>query len=77
MNRTNKEVKHKIQGIGDIRTFKQLLERLMVTDEDKQILTMIYVEHKTLAYIADIMGYSEATIKNRHKRCLRLIAKII
>lgn len=39
------------------------------------ILRAIYINNKTLSYIADIFGYSEGTIKRRHKKCLRLIAK--
>ena len=49
----------------------------MISDEDKEILTLIYVKKKTLSYIADTYGYSESTIKNKHRRVLKIIASMI
>ncbi len=69
-----KIVKDKIKTMKNIDTFEGLLEKLMISDENKTILRMIYKEHKPLSYIADILGYSEGTIKRRHKQCLKLIA---
>ena len=70
-----KNLRHKIKGVPNIKTFQDLLLNLKVSDEDKDILRAIYINNKTLSYIADTFGYSEGTIKRRHKKCLRLIAK--
>ena len=75
MNEHLKNLRHKIKDVPNIKTFEDLLLNLKVSDEDKDILRAIYINNKTISYIADTLGYSEGTIKRRHKRCLRLIAK--
>lgn len=69
-----KVVKDRVRCIKNVRLFEDLLCRLMVSDEDKEILRMIYKEHKSFSYIADTLGYSEGTIKRRHRYSLKLIA---
>lgn len=69
-----KVVKDRVRCIKNVRLFEDLLCRLMVSDEDKEILRMIYKERKSFSYIADTLGYSEGTIKRRHRHSLKLIA---
>lgn len=68
--------KHKIQ---DLRydDFNSLIDSCLISNENKQILRMIYVENKPLAYIGDILGYSESTIKTRHRKLLKQISKLL
>ena len=68
--------KHKIQ---DLRydDFNSLIQSCMLSEEDRKILKMIYVENKTLSYIGDILGYSESTIKSRHRKLLKKLIKFI
>lgn len=77
MNSDTKNVRRGLKNINSISTFNALLEDLMISDEDKEILTLIYVKKKTLSYIADTYGYSESTIKNKHRRVLKIIASMI
>lgn len=48
----------------------------MQKQNNKRILILIYVKKKTLSYIADTYGYSESTIKNKHRRALKIIASM-
>ncbi len=55
----------------------ELLDSCTLTEEDKTIIKMHYVQGKNLAYIGDILGYSESTIKKKHKRILNKLSKIL
>lgn len=69
--------KHKLKEIPKISTLVELLDSCTLTYEDKEIIKMIYVQNKNLGYIADTLGYSESTIKKKHKQILNKISKIL
>lgn len=71
------KVKHKVKDIPDIRSFNGLLEASTLSDDDKQIMRMHYIQEKDFGYIADELGYSEATVKLRHKRAIMKLSKLI
>lgn len=77
MDSDTKFVMSKLKGIRNVSTFNALLEELMLSDEDKEILTLIYVKKKPLSYIADIYGYSEITIKKKHRSMLKKITNVL
>lgn len=74
---THIDTKHKLKNIPKISTLMELLDSCTLTDEDKDIIKMHYVKGKNLGYIADILGYSESTIKKKHKQILNKISKIL
>lgn len=49
----------------------ELLDSCTLSDEDKQIVKMYYLQNKSIGYIADILGYSESNIKKRHKQDIK------
>ena len=49
----------------------------MISEEDKEILRMIYIEKKTLSYIADTKGYTLSAIKSKHRKLVSKISKLI
>ena len=69
--------KHKIQEIPKKSIFLSLLDECLLSPEDKQIAKLYYLDNKTLGYIADILGYSESTIKKRHSKILKKIRKLL
>lgn len=69
--------KHKIQELSSYTDFYALINSCIMSDEDRDILRMIYVENKTLSYIGDILGYSESTIKSRHRKLLKRLTKML
>lgn len=77
MNNDTKSARNELKNISNISTFNSLLDNLMLSDEDKDIMKLIYVKKKNLSYIADTFGYSESTIKNRHKKVLKLITNLL
>lgn len=71
------KTRHKVKDIGTPKEFEDILSGVILSDEDKQILRMHYIGKDLLMEIAMKLGYSERTVKRRHKSALRKIAKIL
>ena len=69
--------RRKIKEIANVVDFIELLEKTVLSDEDKSLIKMHYLEGKNFNYIADILGYAESTIKYRHKMALLKIGKVL
>lgn len=67
----------KIKSIPRVSTLVELLDSCTLSDEDKTIIKLHYVQGKNLGYIADTLGYSESTIKKKHKKILCKLSKIL
>ena len=76
MDRENAETRKKLKGISSVDEFRSILERTMLSDEEKQILILYYKEKKSLAYIADELGMSETTVKRKHRKMLMKLGSI-
>lgn len=74
---THTEIKHKLKQIPKISTFCELLDSCTLSDEDKEIIKLHYLQNKSLSYIADTLGYAESTIKKRHSKILKKLSKIL
>ena len=71
------DTRKKVQGIASISSFNELLDQVILSDEEKQILVLHYIKGKDLRFIGDMLGYSESTIKRKHKKALHKIGKIL
>jgi len=71
------ETRNKIKGIADISSFTDLLNKSTISDEDKLLLKLHYIQGKDFRYIGDMLGYSESTIKKRHRRILKKLGNLI
>ena len=70
------KIKHKVKEIPDIRSFNGLLEASTLSDLDKEIIRMHYLQDRDFGYIADALGYDAQTVKNKHKRALMKLSKL-
>lgn len=70
MNERNKKVRSKLRSINTYKTFYQILDGVILSDEEKRILEMFYLEGKTLDVVSDELKLSTATISRRHKKIL-------
>lgn len=77
MDKKNALTKKKLKQINSVKDFENMLENLMASEEDKTIIIMHYKEGKPLGYIADVLGMSESSIKNKHRKLLIKIGDII
>lgn len=71
------EIKHKVKQINRRSTFNEIIEDCMLSDKEKQMLKMYYLENKTLDYIADELGYSKAGVIKMHKRSLQKLEALL
>lgn len=77
MSGMNCNTRNKLKSIPKVATFMELLDSCTLSDEDKQIVKMYYLQNKSIGYIADILGYSESNIKKRHNKILNKLSKLI
>lgn len=71
------DTRNKLKGIADISSFTSLINSSTLSDIDKQIVVLHYIDEKDFRYIGDMLGYSESTIKRRHKKALIKISKLL
>lgn len=76
MDKENAETRKKLKGISYVDEFRSILERTMLSEEEKQILILYYKEKKSLAYIADELGMSETTVKRKHRKMLMKLGSV-
>lgn len=69
--------KHRLKEINDVAAFRSLLDRCTLCDEDKTILSLIYLRGKPLDFVADELGISYSTAKRYHARAIRKIKQFL
>lgn len=55
---------------------KQKLDEIVLSEEEREVIELIYLKRKSLSYIADVTGYSESGIKKIHCRVLKRIKNL-
>lgn len=48
-----------------------------LSQEEKELMRLHYLENKDFCYIGDQLGYSEITMKRWHKKILRKLNKVL
>lgn len=76
-NKIKDKIRKKLKQIDSVEDFDRLLNNLMASEEDKKIIEMHYKQGKSLGYIADILGMSESSVKNKHRKLLIKIGNIM
>ena len=71
------KTKHKLKQINTKVEFNSLLENAILSDKEKQLMQMYYVEKQDFGYIADVLGYSKAGVIRMHQRILKRIEALI
>lgn len=69
--------RHKLKEICLVTTFEGLIDQCTLTDTDKAMLRLHYLKGKDFRYIGDELGFSEAAIKQRHRKALKKLSAII
>jgi DNA-directed RNA polymerase specialized sigma subunit len=77
MDKQNARTKKKLKQISSVKEFEELLERTMLSDDEKEIFWKIYKEQKPLSVIADEMGMALITVQKKHHNMLMKIGRMI
>ena len=71
------DIKHKVKNINKKVDFYNLLEESMLSDNEKKMMELYYVQKKPLDVIADELGYSPQGISKMHKRILSKLESLL
>jgi len=71
------ETRNKIKNIASVKSFHELIDSAMLTEQDKKMLELYYIVGYDFRMIGDILGYSESTVKRRHRKALAKIGKLL
>lgn len=66
-----------LQSIGKASELREILGEYVLSDEDRLIMDMIYIQKKPLDYVADMLGFSVSCVKKRHHKILCRISNYI
>lgn len=71
------ETRKKIKNINRKVDFYSLIDECMLSDKEKQLMCMHYVEDKDFGFIADTLGYTQAGVIRMHKRILHKLESLL
>jgi len=71
------KTRRKLQSIPTKLEFNALLDSIVLSDKEKQMMQLYYVERKDFDCIADELGYTKSGILRMHKRVLKRIEALI
>lgn len=74
MNEKTAKAKRKLKSLYRVNDFNDLLDSLMLSEDERNILELKYHQNKTISYIADTLGMSESSVKKKHTRAMEKIA---
>lgn len=66
-----------LKDIPLVETFEALLNKSMISDEEKELMRLHYIQKKDFRFIGDTLGYSEASIKAKHRKILKKLNKLL
>lgn len=77
MKKEHKDARDKLKNIGTYKTFYQILDEVILTDEEKKFVELFYLKDKSLNEVADELGISRATASRKHSKILNKLIKVI
>ena len=64
------ETRRKLRAVTGVQDFQKILDACVLTEDEKTLLKLHYLDGKNLAYIGDLLGFSEHAMKAKHAKCL-------
>lgn len=77
MKKETRVAKDFVLNINSKSDFNDLLDSMLFSDEEKQIMTMIYVKGQDQTFVADMLGLSLSSVNKKHRKILQKIYKHI
>lgn len=71
------KTRKKLTDITTLSEFQQILDLVILTPEEKKIMTMHYIDGISLMEIGYELGYAEITVCRKHQKILRKISKVL
>lgn len=71
------QTRNKVKKIAKVTTFNELIDACTLTETDKKLLRLHYLDGKDFRYIGDTLGFSESTVKKKHRKALQKLNRIL
>lgn len=71
------ETRRKIKNIPDKKTFLKLLDDSTLTNQEKEMMILRYLDNKSFVAIGMALGYSDTTMKTWHRKALSKLSDIL
>lgn len=71
------EIKQKVKSINEKTAFNAILDNSMLSEREKTMMKMYYIEKHDFDFIADTLGYSKIGVLKMHKRVLQKIESLL
>ena len=76
MNKEQREVRKRLKGINTVKQFEEMLDSVLISEEERKILNLIYKEQKPFSIVADEIGIFERTLTRKHAKLLMKIGSM-
>lgn len=77
MNPENIKARRKLQAMTLAADFEHFLNLCCLSEENKEIMRMHYIQEKDFKCIGDFLGYSESAMKKRHSKILSKLNQVL
>lgn len=74
MTSSHVKISKKLREIPLKTQFESILDACTLSEREKYVIRLHYIEKQDFRFIGDSIGYSESTIKSIHRDALRKIA---
>lgn len=71
------EIRRKLREISVKQDMLDLLDKVLLSEREREVIIMFYIDKKQMMDIADDIGVSEPTILKDHAKALDKIGKVI
>lgn len=76
MNKEQREVRKRLKEINTVKQFEEMLDSVLISEEERKILNLIYKEQKPFSIVADEIGIFERTLTRKYAKLLMKIGSM-
>lgn len=70
MNTARKETRKMLTDMGSVDEYRRLMDRVKLTPLERDVCDRKYLQGQNLAFIGDMLGFSEDYTKHIHQKAL-------
>ena len=71
------ETRQYLRRISDVAAFNEVINAVILSEQEKQLMQLHYIDKQDFRFIGDKLGLSESSVKRKHREILRTIERYI
>lgn len=71
------ETRRYLRQISDVAAFNKVINAVILSEQEKQLMQLHYIDKQDFRFIGDKLGLSESSVKRKHREILRTIERYI